>query len=173
MALFGSKVEKDIKAASARCELAWKGVGEKPELRIWRIEQFHVKEWPETFKGKFYDGDSYIILHTYKKDPAHSDALAFDIHFWIGHESTQDEYGTAAYKTVELDDLMGQAPVQHRECMNYESEEFSGLFEALGGVRLSGLDPDLAQRLRDQVMPSWGRTPRSPAPCRTLHRRRG
>ena len=115
MALFGSKVEKDIKAASARCELAWKGVGEKPELRIWRIEQFHVKEWPETFKGKFYDGDSYIILHTYKKDPAHSDALAFDIHFWIGHESTQDEYGTAAYKTVELDHFLNDEARQHRE----------------------------------------------------------
>ena len=128
MALFGSKVEKDIKAASARCELAWKGVGEKPELRIWRIEQFHVKEWPETFKGKFYDGDSYIILHTYKKDSAHSDALAFDIHFWIGHESTQDEYGTAAYKTVELDHFLNDEARQHRETQDHESQGFLSLF---------------------------------------------
>jgi gelsolin len=50
-----------------------------------------------------YDGDSYIILNTYKKDPD-SDVLSYDLHFWLGEETTQDEAGTAAYKTVELDD---------------------------------------------------------------------
>ena len=104
-----------------------------------RIEQ--VTHWPRADYGKFYNGDSYIILHTYKKNPSSEvdthmivrnyiagvvgkmiatrwyttthvgisvvclcvQALSWDVHFWIGKYSTQDEYGTAAYKTVELD----------------------------------------------------------------------
>lgn len=44
-------------------------------------------------------------MQTYKKGI--SDALHHDIHIWIGSESSQDEYGTAAYKMVEADDYMG------------------------------------------------------------------
>ncbi len=59
-----------IKKASAECEDAWKGAGEKEGLQIWRIVQFKVVDWPKKDYGKFYTGDSYIILHTYKKEPA-------------------------------------------------------------------------------------------------------
>lgn len=47
---------------------------------------------------------------------------------WIGSESSQDEYGVAAYKANELDDLLGTAPVQHREVEGMESEEFTNCF---------------------------------------------
>uniref|UniRef100_K1PKS0 Severin n=1 Tax=Magallana gigas TaxID=29159 RepID=K1PKS0_MAGGI len=55
---------------------------------------------------------------TYKKED--SDALLYDVHFWIGKYSTQDEYATAAYKTVELDTYLDDAPVQHREIPRME-----------------------------------------------------
>ena len=50
----------------------------------------------------------------YQADPD-KPKLSYDVHFWIGRHSSQDEYGTAAYKTVELDDKLGGRAVQHRE----------------------------------------------------------
>jgi gelsolin len=59
-----------------------------------------------------------IVLHTQKKN--NTDALQWDVYFWLGDETTQDEAGTAAYKTVELDDVLRGAPVQHREVQGFE-----------------------------------------------------
>ena len=41
----------------------------------------------------------------------------------------KDEYGTAAYKTVELDTLLDDAAVQHREVQGHESQAFKDYFE--------------------------------------------
>ena len=61
---------QQIKKASAEGEDAWKNAGENVGLQIWRIVQFKVTHWPKEDYGKFYTGDSYIILNTYKKDPS-------------------------------------------------------------------------------------------------------
>ena len=71
-------------------------------------------------------GDSYIVLNTYKEEE--EDELKYDLHFWIGKYSTQDEYGTAAYKTVELDTFHHDKPVQHREVQGFESDLFKSYF---------------------------------------------
>ena len=129
MSLFGSDIEKKCKAAAADSEPQWDDAGVKPGLQVWRIEQFRVKPWPKSKYGRFHAGDSYIILNTYVKEPdVNPDKLAWDVHFWIGSESTQDEYGTAAYKTVELDDKLDGAAIQHREVQEAESELFLGYF---------------------------------------------
>ena len=67
MALFGSDTEKKVKKESAETEPAWKGAGQAVGMQIWRIVKFKVTHWPKEDYGKFYDGDSYIILNTYKK----------------------------------------------------------------------------------------------------------
>ncbi|KAJ8301550.1 hypothetical protein KUTeg_020537 [Tegillarca granosa] len=94
-----------------------------------KSKKFKVTDWPKEDYGKFYDGDSYIILYTYKKGD--SDDLKYDLHFWIGKHSSQDEYGTAAYKTVELDTFLDDKAVQHRECQDHESDRFKSYFPTL------------------------------------------
>jgi len=138
IANLGSDLEKNLRLHAGDKEKAWEGAGTHPGLQVWRIEQFQVKPVDRRDFGKFYSGDSYIVLYTYKKTPDAA-ALSWNIHFWLGHDTTQDEAGTAAYKTVELDDHLGGAPVQHREVQGFESDQFlhyfpNGFFTLEGGV---------------------------------------
>jgi len=138
IANLGSDLEKKVKAAAAEKEPAWENAGKKVGLQIWRIEKFKVKAWPTEQYGSFYDGDSYICLNTYKKEGGN--ALLFDVHFWLGTHTSQDEAGTAAYKTVELDDKLGGAPVQHREVQGHESDLFLSYFKNQIKLLSGGVD---------------------------------
>jgi len=122
----GTDEDKALRKHAASTEPAWQDCGQKAGVEIWRIEDFQVKKWPKAKHGKFHKGDSYIVLHT-TEDPE-SGKLLHDIHFWLGQETTADEMGTAAYKTVELDDFFDGEPIQHREVMGNESQEFLKLF---------------------------------------------
>nr|TKR84080.1 villin-3-like isoform X1 [Populus alba] len=160
---------------------AFQGVGQRPGTEIWRIENFQPVPLPKSDHGKFYMGDSYIVLqvltfsislslslshthtHTFyillmndefyclfpvfalicprmngelfvglvhvETTPGKGGAYLYDIHFWIGKDTSQDEAGTAAIKTVELDAVLGGRAVQHRELQGHESDKFLSYFK--------------------------------------------
>jgi len=149
LANYGSKAHKDARKGAAQSEKEFAGSGTKPGLEVWRVENrrtksdtpdFGVKRWPKEDYGNFYSGDSYLVLSTYKVkvDGKETDKLAWDVHFWLGEKSSQDEIGVAAYKAVELDDLLDDGPVQHREVQGAESPLFQTYFPAMqymeGGI---------------------------------------
>jgi gelsolin len=130
----GSELDKKIREAAAEHEAAWNDLGQEAMLKVWRMEQFQVVEWPSSKHGRFHVGDSYLVLNSHEEN----DKLIHDVHIWIGAESSQDEYGTAAYKMVELDDSLGGVAIQHREVQGHESELFKSYFGTImllqGGV---------------------------------------
>ncbi|KNA10108.1 hypothetical protein SOVF_147420 [Spinacia oleracea] len=105
---------------------AFQGAGQKPGTEIWRIEDFLPVPLPKSDYGKFYTGDSYIVLQT---SSGRGGAYLYDIHFWLGKDTSQDEAGTAAIKTVELDAALGGKAVQHRELQGFESDKFLSYFK--------------------------------------------
>lgn len=139
VALIGSELDHKVKKAAAEGEPQWKGIGQQVELRIWRIEQFRVVPWPKTKYGKFHEGDSYIVLNTYKEYPA-KPKFSHDVHMWIGNESSQDEYGTAAYKMVECDEILDGAAIQHREVQGQESSKFLSYFKGRMTILKGGVE---------------------------------
>ncbi|EED20683.1 actin-binding protein Fragmin, putative [Talaromyces stipitatus ATCC 10500] len=128
--LIGTDIDHKVKYNSATTEPAWNNgtIGIQPGLFIWRIEDFHVVPWPKELYGQFYDGDSYIVLYSYtiprSENGEQAERLAHDIFFWLGAKTTQDEAGTAAYKTVELDEFLHGVATQHREIQLHPSDEF-------------------------------------------------
>ena len=96
---------------------------------VFRVNNLKLVPVPENDIGKFYSGDCYLIF-----DSRHG---ADNIYYWIGSESSQDERAVVAIKAVELDNLFGGQPSQHREVEGHESLGFRRMFPG-GLVTLQG-----------------------------------
>ncbi|OAL49254.1 putative actin-binding protein Fragmin [Pyrenochaeta sp. DS3sAY3a] len=146
VALINSSLDHNIKHASAATEPAWNNgiVGAQPGLFVWRIEDFEVVPWPSQKYGSFHEGDSYIVLQSASvasdedNGAVDKEKLVHDIFFWLGSHTSQDEAGTAAYKTVELDEFLHGTATQHREIQSAPSAAFARVFPRIrilrGGV---------------------------------------
>lgn len=132
---YGGKEHRDKQRAIAQKQKEWQGCGEKEGVEVWRIEKFKVVKQND-FDEKFYNGDSYIVLHSYKTEG--KEDLKFNVHFWLGKDTSQDEAGAAAIKTVEVDDYLGDLPVQYRQVQGAETKHFLDLWESMqileGGI---------------------------------------
>ncbi|NXA07307.1 VILI protein, partial [Sapayoa aenigma] len=96
-----------------------------PGIQIWRIENMEMVPVPTKSYGNFYEGDCYVLLSTRKS----GSSFSYDIHYWLGKESSQDEQGAAAIYTTQMDDHLGSVAVQHREVQGHESETFRAFFK--------------------------------------------
>ncbi|XP_053229907.1 gelsolin isoform X1 [Podarcis raffonei] len=101
--------------------------GKEPGLQIWRIEKFDLVPVPRNLYGDFFTGDAYVILNTIRQRNGN---LQYDLHFWLGDQCSQDESGSAAIFTVQLDDYLGGKAIQHREVQGHESSTFTGYFKS-------------------------------------------
>ncbi|XP_018417607.1 PREDICTED: advillin [Nanorana parkeri] len=104
---------------------AFKAVTKTPGLIIWRIEKMDLVLVPQKAHGNFFEGDCYLLLSTRQS----GSTFAYAVHYWIGNDSSQDEQGSAAIYTTQLDDFLGGSPIQHREVQGYESDSFKGYFK--------------------------------------------
>ncbi|GAA0155569.1 non-motor actin binding protein [Lithospermum erythrorhizon] len=105
---------------------SFQGAGKEAGIEIWRIENFKPVLVQKSSHGKFFTGDSYIVLKT---TALKSGALSHNIHYWLGKDTSQDESGAAAIKTVELDAALGGRAVQYREVQGHETERFLSYFK--------------------------------------------
>merc|ERR1712037_382502 len=102
---------------------------------LWRFQKLELVAVPKGQEGKFYEGDCY--LH-FDKDPNEQ-----HVHFWIGGQCSVDEQAVAAIKAVELDNLFGGLPIQHREAQGFESKRFKDQFPDGMMIKKGGMESGL------------------------------
>ena len=94
------------KQLAAACEEFLEGCGKQP-LEVYRIEKFKPTLQPDDTYGKFYEGDSYVVLKEEEK--------LYQIHYWHGKECTADEMGSSAAFAIHLSGHLPKPSHHHLE----------------------------------------------------------
>jgi gelsolin len=81
--------------------------GRKEKVEVYRIEKFDPVEMAKDTHGKFYTGDSYMIVVNNER--------LYDLHFWHGDFATGDEVSSSAIWTVQLAGHLDMDSRQHLE----------------------------------------------------------
>ncbi|XP_011032129.1 PREDICTED: villin-1-like isoform X2 [Populus euphratica] len=112
---------------SKQIDSVFDGAGAKPGLEIWCVEkQLRLVPVPKSLHGKFYSGNSYVVLSTVvprSGPPQH------DIHYWLGKDANEVESTLASDKALELDSALGSCTVQYKEVQGQETEKFLSYFK--------------------------------------------
>jgi len=77
--LYGDDIDEYVRQLREKAQAFFEAAGKDP-LEVYRIEQFEPIKQATEFHGKFYDGDSYVVL---KQNRAN-----YDIHYWHGKNAT-------------------------------------------------------------------------------------
>eukprot|EP00184_Porphyridium_aerugineum_P007933 CAMPEP_0184692016 /NCGR_PEP_ID=MMETSP0313-20130426/668_1 /TAXON_ID=2792 /ORGANISM="Porphyridium aerugineum, Strain SAG 1380-2" /LENGTH=369 /DNA_ID=CAMNT_0027149811 /DNA_START=144 /DNA_END=1253 /DNA_ORIENTATION=+ len=149
LAGIGSDLDKNLRKLAAESEEEFHGAGKKVGVEVWRIEKFEaVKIKNEKELGVWHRGDSYIVLQTYKE----GSELKWNLYYFLGSQSTQDEMGSAAILTINLDDMLGTKPIQFREVEGSESDAFKKLFSQFILVD-GGVDSGFTKPVKESFTP--------------------
>lgn len=105
------------------------GIGLKPGLVIWRIENFELALVDTAHHGQFYTGDSYVILRT----KTSGSTTTNELFIWQGEDSSHDERGASALQSVSVAKAVtasgGVHCTQSRELQGKESDAFKAVFK--------------------------------------------
>ncbi|KAK8543297.1 hypothetical protein V6N12_015855 [Hibiscus sabdariffa] len=99
-----------------------------------------------------------MAFHTFASK---SGTLRHEIHYWLGKDTSQDEAGTAAIKTLELDAALGGRAVQYHEVQGNESDKFRSLFKPcimpLEGAFATGAKPVKESEYKTRLLACKGK----------------
>ena len=107
----------------------YKGAGEQVGIQIWRIARFRLKHWTKERYGTFYNGDSYIVLHTMENHDRRE--KYYHLHIWIGSNTTREQAWVALYKAEEFYKILENDLVFFIENDGYETLTFTSIFSRL------------------------------------------